>query len=159
MNAKGDSMRRKDKEITDQAQIDEIIRRSTVIRIALMDNHIPYIVPMCFGYDGNTFYLHSAREGRKIDLLKRNPRICFELETDCEVKRSEKPCSFTMKYRSVMGYGTAAFVEEPGAKARALGIIMRQYGESEFSFPEESLAKIELIAIHDIEMTSKKSGY
>jgi len=152
-------MRRKDKEITDRALIDEIIRRSAVIRIAMADNGKPYIVPMCFGYDGSTFFLHCAREGRKIDVLKRNPQVCFELDTDCEVKRSEKPCSFSMKYRSVMGYGTASFVENTAAKTRALNLIMGQYEAGEFSFPEESLAKIEIIAIHDIEMTGKKSGY
>ncbi len=152
-------MRRKDKEITDRSRIDGIIRRSAVMRIALVDNGIPYIVPMCFGYDGNTFYLHSAREGRKIEALRRSPRVCFELDADCEVKTSDKPCGFTMKYRSVMGYGTASFIGDTAAKARALSLIMNQYRTGEYSFPEESLAKIEIIAIHDIEMTGKKSGY
>jgi nitroimidazol reductase NimA-like FMN-containing flavoprotein (pyridoxamine 5'-phosphate oxidase superfamily) len=152
-------VRRKDKEITDRVQIDEIIRRSAVIRLALVDNGTPYIVPMCFGYDGSTFYLHSAKEGRKIEVLRRNPRVCFELDTDCELKESEKPCSFSMKYRSVVGYGTVSFVEEKAAKARALNLIMNQYAAGEFSIPEEPLEKIEIIAVHDIEMTGKKSGY
>lgn len=152
-------MRRKDKEITDRALMDSIISHAQVCHIGLCDEGRPYVVPMCFGYDGTTIYLHGAREGRKIEILKRSPDVCFEFDTDCEIKKGDKSCSFTMKYRSVMGYGRASFVEEPEARGKALNLIMNQYEKGSFSFPEESLAKIAIIAIHVTEMTSKKSGY
>ncbi|HVN70655.1 MAG TPA: pyridoxamine 5'-phosphate oxidase family protein [Desulfomonilia bacterium] len=152
-------MRRKDKEMGDRALIDSVISRCQVCRIGLCDEGLPYIVPMCFGYEGNTLYLHSAGQGRKIDILKRNSTVFFELDTDCELKKGDKPCSFTMKYRSVMGYGKATFIDDIDAKRRAFGIIMKHYDEGTFTFPDEALDKIAMIMIEIMEITGKKSGY
>ena len=152
-------MRRKDKEMSDKALIGSVMARSQVCRIGLCDEGLPYIVPMCFGYEGNTLYLHSAGQGRKIDILKRNSTVFFELDTDCELKKGDKPCSFTMKYRSVMGYGKATFIDDIDAKRRAFGIIMKHYDEGTFTFPDEALDKIAMIMIEIMEITGKKSGY
>lgn len=152
-------MRRKDKEMDDRTMIDSVIERAKVCHLGLCDDGIPYIVPMCFGYEDNTLFLHCAKEGRKIDFLKKNSTVCFEFETDCEVKIGDKPCSFSMRYRSVMGYGQASFVEDPEAKHKALEIIMRQYTQGQFSFPEEALGTIAIIKIRIAEITGKKSGY
>ena len=65
-------MRRKDKEIGERAMIDSVIERSKVCHLGMCDDGIPYIVPMCFGYEGNTIFLHCAKEGRKIEFLKSN---------------------------------------------------------------------------------------
>jgi len=152
-------MRRHDKEITDRAQIDDIILRSQVCRIGLCDDGIPYIVPMCFGYDGNTIYLHCAQEGRKINCLEKNHAVCFEFDIDQEVKKADNPCSFSMRYRSVIGYGDASFVTDKEMKHKALGIIMKQYDRGSFIFSDESLEKILVIGIDIAEITGKKSGY
>jgi len=152
-------MRRKDKEMNERTLIDSVISRSQVCRIGLCDEGLPYIVPMCFGYEGNTLYLHSAREGRKIDILKRSSTVCFEFDIDEEVKKSENPCSFSMRYRSVMGCGRASFVKDVEMKRRALAIIMKQYDGNRFSFPDETLEKIVIIAIEITEISGKKSGY
>jgi uncharacterized protein len=152
-------MRRKDKEMGDRAVIDSVIERAKVCHLGLCDDGIPYIVPMCFGYEGNTIFLHCAKEGRKIDFLKKNSTVCFEFETDCELKIGDKPCSFSMRYRSVMGYGEASFVEELEAKRKAFEIIMRQYTQGSFTFPEEALGNIVIIRIRIEEITGKKSGY
>jgi uncharacterized protein len=152
-------MRRKDKEISDRQLIDSVISISQVCHVGLCDEGHAYIVPMCFGYDGQNIYLHCAKEGRKIDILKHNPEVCFVFETDCEVKKSDKGCSFTMRYRSVMGTGKASFIDDTGAKRKALGIIMKQYDEGIFSYADEALDKILVIVIDVAEMTGKKSGY
>jgi uncharacterized protein len=152
-------MRRKDKEMDVRAMIDSVIEHAKVCHLGLCDDGIPYIVPMCFGYEGNTIFLHSAKEGRKIEFLKGNSTVCFEFETDCEVKIGDKPCSFSMKYRSVMGYGEASFVEELEAKRKAFETIMRQYTQGSFTFSEEALGNISIIKIQIAEITGKKSGY
>jgi len=152
-------MRRKDKEVVDQEFMNSVISRSPVCRIGLCEDGITYIVPMCFGYDDGYLYLHSAQEGRKIDILKKNPEVSFEFDIDCELKSGDKPCSFSMKYRSVMGTGQASFVEDADAKHTALGIIMRHYSQGAYTFPEASLGNIAVIKIAIREMTGKKSGY
>jgi hypothetical protein len=120
-------MRRADKEIADRREIDDVIGKSTVCRLGLVDGHLPYVVPLSFGYGGGVLYLHSAPEGRKIELLRRNPNVCFEFDVDAEPVRSNTSCGWTMRYRSVIGSGTASFIEDPPGKREALACIMRHY--------------------------------
>jgi uncharacterized protein len=150
-------MRRHDKEITDRGSIDTIIRKARVCRIALCDGTTPYLVPMCFGYDGRSLFLHSANEGRKIDVLRQNPKVCFEFETDCEVLPSDKPCSFSMRYRSVVGSGRTVFVEDLESRHHALQLILRQYSDETFILSDKALENIVIIRV-DIEgITGKQS--
>ncbi|RZB37859.1 MAG: uncharacterized protein SRB2_00961 [Desulfobacteraceae bacterium Eth-SRB2] len=85
-------IRRKDKEITDNAEIESIICRSMVCRLAMADKNRPYIVPLCFGYKDNTLYFHSAGQGKKLDMLKKNYSVCFEFDIDYEPIKSDKVC-------------------------------------------------------------------
>jgi nitroimidazol reductase NimA-like FMN-containing flavoprotein (pyridoxamine 5'-phosphate oxidase superfamily) len=152
-------LRRADKEIADRGEIDKILRKATVCRLGLVDGAIPYIVPLSFGYDGNTLYFHSACEGKKVDLLRRNAVVCFEIDVDAEPVRSETSCGWTMRYRSVIGSGTASFVEDLGGKSEAMKIIMRQYTEGPYEFPEEMLRKIAVIKVAIGEISGKVSGF
>lgn len=152
-------MRRADKEIADRGEIDRILRKATVCRLGLVDGAIPYIVPLSFGYDGNTLYFHSACEGKKVDLLRRNAVVCFEFDVDADPVRSETSCGWTMRYRSVIGSGTASFVEDLVGKSEALKIIMRQYTEGPYEFPEEMLRKIAVIKVAIGEISGKVSGF
>lgn len=148
-------MRRKDKEITDIKSIEEIINKAKVFRLALALNNTPYVVPLCFGYHANTIYFHSAREGKKIDILKKNNRVCFEFDIETELVESEKGCNWSMKYRSVIGFGRVVFIEKLDEKKEALEIIMENYSKRTFQFPE-NMANATLVAKIDIEQISGK---
>ena len=152
-------MRRQDKEITERGIMDSIIRSAKVCRIALCDGTLPYLVPMCFGYDGRNIYLHSAKEGRKIDVLKRNPHVCFEFESDCEVKHADKACSFSMRYRSVIGSGKACLVEDGDERLQALRLIIGQYTDKTFVMNINELKGISVYRVDIDEITGKQSGY
>jgi len=89
-----------------------IILKSTVCKLAMCDRHQPYIVPLCFGFKDNILYFHSAPKGKKIDILKNNPNVCFEFDIFTQVIKSAKACKWGMKYRSVIGYGKASFVTD-----------------------------------------------
>jgi nitroimidazol reductase NimA-like FMN-containing flavoprotein (pyridoxamine 5'-phosphate oxidase superfamily) len=150
-------MRRKDKEITDRNEIELIIEKSTVCRLAMADDNGPYIVPLCFGFRNNTLYFHSAADGKKLRILKKNPRVCFEFDGDCEVRAGVKACDFGMRYRSVIGFGTAAFVEAAAAKREALDIIMKHYAEGAFDYPDASVNRISVFKVEIETMTGKTS--
>lgn len=153
-------MRRKDKQIDDKNIINSILMKADVCRIGLCDGNIPYIVPMNFGFDEHNLYLHSAREGRKIDIIKNNNNVCFEVETDVELVKSNIACNWGAKYYSVIGKGKAFIVEEYSEKIKALEFIMRKYsGEKEFVFDEERVNRVSIIKIQIEDMTGKKSGY
>ena len=71
-------MRRKDREITDINEIETIIKRATHCQIGLVDNDEPYVVPVNFGYERNALYFHGALEGRKVELIQKNNKVCLE---------------------------------------------------------------------------------
>ncbi len=152
-------MRRKDKEIKDISEIESIIDRALVCRLALADENRPYIVPMCFGYKDQALYFHSASKGKKLEILKKNNQVCFEFDIDSEIIKADKACDWTMRYKSVIGYGTAVFIEEFEAKCRALDIIMQHYANRELVFPEAGLKHIVVIKVEIAHMTGKMSGW
>lgn len=152
-------MRRKEKQITDPDLLQDIIHKAKVCRIALADNNIPYIVPVCFGHRDGCLFFHSAPEGRKIDMLRSNPTVCFEMEVDTEVVRGERPCKWTMQYQSLIGYGKASILEQPQAKKEALDVIMDHYGAGpELEYREAAVDKIVIVKIEVQSLTGKKSG-
>jgi len=71
-------MRRSEREIKDTGEIEAVIRQAQVCRVAFAAGDSPYIVPVSFGYQDSCLYFHSAPEGRKMDILRLNPRVCFE---------------------------------------------------------------------------------
>jgi len=73
-------MYRRDQEITDRIEMDRIIHTAMVCRLGLSDDGQPYVVPLNFGYDGSVVYMHSARQGRKLEIISRNPRVCLEFD-------------------------------------------------------------------------------
>jgi nitroimidazol reductase NimA-like FMN-containing flavoprotein (pyridoxamine 5'-phosphate oxidase superfamily) len=151
-------MRRKDKEIADRNEIESIISNSRVCRLAMVDEAGPYIVPLCFGFRNNTLYFHSAAEGKKLGLLRKNPRVCFELDCDTEVLTREKACDFGMHYKSVIGFGTVVFLEVAAAKREALDIIMNHYAEGAFDYPDASVNRMSVFKVEIDTMTGKISS-
>jgi nitroimidazol reductase NimA-like FMN-containing flavoprotein (pyridoxamine 5'-phosphate oxidase superfamily) len=153
-------MRRSDKEIKDQKKIDWVLKEAEIIKIALSDNNHPYLVPMNFGYDGNCIYLHSAPEGRKIDILKKNNRACFEVDIRTQIVEDSKPCNWGMRYYSVIGFGRAHFLDEIKDKRDAINVIMKKYSpESSFKYSSGDLEGVTIIKIEIDKLTGKKSGY
>ena len=125
----------------------------------MYDGEMPYIVPLSFGYDGKNIYLHCAKDGRKIDILKRNPNLCFEFETECEVLPAERACSFTMRYKSVIGYGNACFLEDIGEKITVIRIIMRHYTDKTFTLTENDVENITVIRVDIEQIAGKQSRF
>jgi uncharacterized protein len=151
-------MRRSEKEITDESAIEAIINASLVCRLALSDGNQPYIVPLSFGYQDKTLYFHSAREGKKIDIINKNNCVCFEFDVNTEIIKAEKACKWGMKYQSVIGFGKAVLVENIVEKEKALNIIINHYSNQNWQFPDEAIKKIAIIKIEIDKMTGKHSS-
>ena len=152
-------MRRKEKEILDRAQIDAILDRALVCRIALCDDSTPYILPVNFGYEGGCLYIHCALEGKKLDILKRNSMVCFEVDIDHALVVGATPCSYTFNYRSVIGFGSAVFVDNVTEKRKGLDAIVKHYSGGHSSYYGDALAKVTILKIEIKSMTGKQSGY
>ncbi len=86
-------VRRRNKKIGNLEEVERIPKGAFICRIAMCEGDRPYCVPMICCYKGGRIYLHSAKEGKKLEVLKANNRVCFEVETGVEVVRKGKPCS------------------------------------------------------------------
>nr|MDO8080938.1 pyridoxamine 5'-phosphate oxidase family protein [Candidatus Freyarchaeota archaeon] len=152
-------MRRKDKEIKDRKVMESIINKAIVCRIALSDNNTPYIVPVSFGFRNDCLYIHSARVGKKIDIIRKNNRVCFEFDTDVELVKSEKACNWSVNYYSVIGFGKAYLLDDFEEKRGALDIIMEHYSDDSYEYSEELVNNLIIIKIVIESLAGKKSGY
>jgi nitroimidazol reductase NimA-like FMN-containing flavoprotein (pyridoxamine 5'-phosphate oxidase superfamily) len=153
-------MRKREKEVRDKHAIESVMKRATICRIGLSENDVPYVVPLNFGYKDNCLYFHSAKEGKKIDMMRKNNTVCFEIDVDNELVRAENPCKWSMKYYSVIGFGKAFFLEDSREKRQALNIIMEHYaGKSSFEYPEMALDSVAVIKVEIDSITGKRSGW
>lgn len=150
-------MRRKEKEITDRSAIDAVIKRAEFCHLALTDGEQPYVVAMNFGHKDSTLYFHTAPEGRKIDLIRKNPKVCFLCYVDIETVESDEACGWTMKYKSVIGEGRARIIDDPQAKIKALDIVMEHYSDQAFTYSEKALEKMVIVEVKISRLTGKQS--
>lgn len=153
-------MRRKDKQITDKSIIEDILHTNTVYRVGFYDGDYPYIIPMNYGYKDNTIYLHSALEGKKIELLQRNNKVCLEVTDSIEILTSEKACNCSTKYRSVICYGTISLVQNFEQKVEGLTVLINQHkGENNRELPKAVVENVLVLKIHIETITGKSSGF
>lgn len=156
-------MRRKDREVTDVDKIFEIVSRCSVAHVGMVENGKPYVVALNFGYerqgDALVLYFHGAYEGRKMDILKKNPDVFFQMDCAGELipGTKENPCAYSWRYDSVMGSGRVEFIEDPAEKAEALTCMIRHLGKTDetVTFPEAMLAKTCVFKVRSTDITGK----
>lgn len=153
-------MRRNEREVSGIGEIEEIIKKSDVCRIALANDNIPYIVTMNFGYTANPrprLYFHCANEGKKLEMIRKNNFICFAMDTDHEIYKGIKGCDWGMKYSSIVGNGNISIVSGKEEKIAGLNCIMNHYGpETEHTYDETVLGRTLILRLDIKEMSGKK---
>lgn len=154
-------MTRRERQVTDRETILGILKRSKIVHIGLVDGNEPYVVPMNYGYtmteDGKlSLYLHGATQGRKLDLMRRNPRVFFEMECDIQEFEGDVACRYGMAYSSLMGHGKAVFLENPEEKMQALSLFMKTQTGKNFEFTEKLVKVVSVIRIDVIDYTAKR---
>jgi len=149
-------MRRSDREITDRENIDGIIRRCPICHLALCDEGQPYVVPLNFGYDGERIFFHCAVEGRKVDIVRKNPRVCVEFAIPGAIAKGEQACDWGSTFESVIAFGQARILDQPDEKRTALACIMEQYSNESWTFPDDMVARTCCIAVSVEEITGKR---
>lgn len=157
-------MRRQDREVKDLNAIFDIVERCNVVHLGMVDNRKPYVVALNFGYERNgdelVLYLHSAKEGRKIDILRNNPDVYFQMDCVNEFIKgtSERPCSYCWRFDSVMGSGQVEFIEDVQEKTRALNKLIQHVGKTDetFSFPAASFNRTCVLRVRSNDFTGKR---
>ena len=153
-------MTKRELQITDEQEIRAILDTAKVLHLGLCVDNEPYVVPMNYGYtveEGRlVLYLHSAMKGKKLDMIRANPRVFFELDCDRVPFEGDKPCQYGLSYASVMGRGTARIIEDAEEKMQAMTMLMKTQTEKNFEFNEKLVSIVAVVRIDVAEYTAKK---
>lgn len=151
---------KREREVTDINEIKEILDKSMIVHIGMIDGDEPYVVPMNYGYtleDGELcIYLHGATVGRKIDIIRANPKVFFEMECDVEPFEGKVACQYGTTYASVMGRGTAEVLTDVDEKIDGLTKFMKTQTGKNFTFDEKMVSIVSVIKITAKDFTAKK---
>lgn len=155
-------MRRRDREITDAEHIERIVRGGRYVTIALADGDQPYAVTLSYGWDpaAHRLYFHVAHEGRKLDIIARNPKACATIVVDRGYTQGE--CEHP--FESVVMSGTMRRITDDAEKIRAIECLVdhlesdpQGYWDSRTWKLEDRLAGFSGLAF-EIEGISAKQG-
>ena len=152
-------MTKRERQITDQQQILHILDTAKVLHLGLAVDNEPYVVPMNYGYTVENgklvLYLHSALQGKKLDMIRRNPNVFFEMDCDLMPFEGEKPCQYGLVYSSIMGRGKAQIVEDVEEKMKAMSVLMKTQTQKDFEFNDRLVSIVAVIRIDTAEYTAK----
>ena len=152
-------MRRKDREVAERNMQLKILENTDAIRIAFAVENEPYIVAMNFGFiweEQLKFYLHCAREGKKLDMMRWNNHVCFQMDTDHLLIIDELSCRWGMKYASLVGRGTLSVVDDENERMKGLELLMHNYGKKGRNlFAAEMLQQTLVLRLDVEEITGK----
>lgn len=153
-------MRKKEYEVTDIAVIQRILGRATQCRVAMVDGSEPYLVTMNCGWDGEHLLLHGASQGRKLDILRANPRVCVEVDEDIQLVTGATGEECTANYVSIIGTGTVSFVLDSSAKTRDLNVILHQChpGVPDEVLSDEDLSRVAVLEVQFDHLSCKAKG-
>jgi len=152
-------MRRGKQEIIDKAVLEEIMAGAEICRLSMLDGELPYILPVNYGYRDGHIYIHSAPEGKKIDLLKQNKLVCFEVEDAPEIVKGPEACDWTTRYRSVVGYGSVEILSDDKSKQEGLEVIMAQHGAPELvRFDVKNMKRMVILKLTITSLSGKQSS-
>ena len=152
-------MTKRERQITDPKQIEAILDTAKVLRLGIAVDNVPYIYPMNYGYtmeDGKlSLYLHSAVKGDKLDLLRKNPNVCFELDCDHVPFEGKIACQYGLAYSAISGRGRAVLVEDVEEKMEAMSVLMKTQTGKNFTFEDRLVSIVAVIRIDVSEYTAK----
>ena len=152
-------MTKRELQITDENQIRDILDTAKVVHLGMCVDNEPYVVPMNYGYtmiDGKlTVYLHCALQGKKLDMIRKNPRVFIEMDCHRQPFEGEKPCQYGLSYSSLMGRGTAHILEDVEEKMEAMTTLMKTQTRKDFTFNEKLVSIVAVVRIDVEEYTAK----
>ena len=150
---------KRERQVTDPQQILHILDTGKVLHLGMAVDNEPYVVPMNYGYqmeDGKlVLYLHSAVQGKKLDMLRANSKVFFEIDCDLMPFEGRVPCQYGLVYSSIMGRGTARIVDDVEEKKQAMTILMKTQAGKDFTFEDRLVSIVAVIRIDVAEYTAK----
>ena len=154
-------MRRKDREIRELDQLENILKECDAVRIGAQDEAGLFIVPMNFGYrlEGEklTLFVHSAPEGRKVEAFWQRGMVAFEMDCGHALRSADTACGHSFTYCSIMGSGVIRPLMSQEEKKAGLGAIMEHMTGRTWDFPDESVDRTAVFALEVSQWTGKSN--
>ena len=153
-------MRRLDRDFSnDEAVIEACIKESQVIRLALSSAPVPYIVPLCFGYEKEgekrVFYFHKAKAGRLNDLIGRGCTCAFELEGEASLYMDDEKRTCSMNYCSIIGEARVVLVEDEGERSKGIRLLMEHYNRGDYPVEMRAMPAVSIYRVEVMSFTAK----
>ena len=143
----------------DRDHIERVIHNSPYCHLACSFQDEPYLIPLAFGFEGDSVYIHTARSGKKIDFLTQNPRVCLGFEVDVSLQKDpDTACEWSFEFQSVIASGSIEEITDLEEKSAGLSLIMEHYSEKDWEFSPQQLAKTRVWRIRIAEVTGKQSS-
>ena len=138
-------VRRKDREITNPNELQQVLKTTKYVTVALCMNDEPYLVSLSHGYDEakKCLYFHCAPEGKKLVFLKANSKVWGQAVLDFGVTEE---CNYA--YTSVHFSGKMQLISKLSEKQHAIEVLVRQVSLD----PEEKLAKLRPEKLENVTM-------
>ena len=138
--------------------VKEFLTIAPVGRLRLSLNDHPYVVPLNYVFFDEKIYFHCSIEGQKLYYLKRNHRICFEVDEFHGITKGDKPCSCRAQYRSMIIKGNAKLVLETGVKLAVFKKLIEKYtGDIVTSFDDKPFIQTQIVEITIDRITGKQN--
>jgi uncharacterized protein len=156
-------MRRADRLVEDRERLRAMLEKADACRLGFAQGDMPYIVTLNFGFEWEgelpVLFFHCAREGRKLEMMRRNPRVCFELDLEHELIVAPTACGWGMKFASIVGYGSLSEVSDEEGRREGLGLIMRRYGwKDDSGFEPGPMRAAMVLRLEASELCGKRKG-
>jgi uncharacterized protein len=131
-------------------EINAILKSEEIGYLALAKENQPYLVPLNFIYENGSIYFHCSPEGRKIDYIRSNPRVCFQTGETGGLIPGKNPCSHNYSYRSVLIEGTAQEIVSSTEKEIILRLLTAKYSTFQMADGAISANRIALTGVYMI---------
>lgn len=152
----------KNKVIASKEEMKAVIRKCQTCCISMVDPEgKPYVIPMNYGFQDDVVFFHGAQKGKKVDVLQHQQDVCIVFSTDHQLRyvNEEVACSWSMRYRSVIVYGKAEFVDDLKDKVDCLNIIMANYSDRSFEYNDPAVREVMVFKVKVQKMDGRSYGY
>ena len=152
-------MTKREYKITDPAEISRILDTAKVLRLGIAVDNEPHIIPLNYGYTMENgelkLYMHSAVKGNKLELLRQNPNVCFQLDCDNIPFEGKVACQYGLSYCAVSGRGKAVIVDDVQEKMEGMRSLMKTQTGKDFEFNERLVSIVAVIRVDVSEYAAK----
>ncbi len=141
-----------------RSQIQIVLKNGTFCHLGMAKDNKPYVLTVNYGYDDEFIYFHGSQKGKKVDIISKNPSVCFEVNYGGEVFSNKQSCNWGTKFRSIVGNGKAELINNEETKKKALLAIMRKYsGNNDHEFNPHVVTHTNVYRVSLKDVTAKQN--